>query len=170
MWKIFKNFIWTFVAQDIVILPRCPVYGWILEEDGTLTWRDHISQNIVNQRQNFGKIVNKYFIFVLWKFHLLIHLQSIYIKNVPKLINFSILGFFQLRVKLGFDFPRVSPNQKSQPGSLKFDFDEEINPMLGSLRNSSSVKIPNFAHQKRKNARNQIMLQLKDAPFNGELA
>ena len=42
--------------------------------------------------------------------------------------------------------------------------------MLGSLKNFSYVKIPNFAHQKRKNPQNQIMLRLKDALFNGELA
>ena len=46
---------------------------------------------------------------------------------------FSILGFFRPGVKLGFDFPGVSPNQKLQPWSLNFDFYEERNPMLGSL-------------------------------------
>ena len=40
--------------------------------------------------------------------------------------------------------------------------------MLGSLKNSSSVKIPNFLHQKLKNAQNQILLRLKDGLFNGE--
>ena len=42
--------------------------------------------------------------------------------------------------------------------------------MLGSLNNSSSVKIPKFLQQKLKNARNQILLRQKDAPFNGELS
>ena len=70
--------------------------------------------------------------------------------NVPKLISFSILGFFRPRVKLGFDFPGVSPNQKYRYRSLNFDFDEEINPMPGSLKNSSSVKSPNFSLQKLK--------------------
>ena len=42
--------------------------------------------------------------------------------------------------------------------------------MLGSLKNSSSVKIHNFPQQKLKNAQNQILIQHKDAPFNGELA
>ena len=57
---------------------------------------------------------------------------------------FSILGFFKPRVKLGFDFPGASPNQKYRTWSLKFDFDEEINPTLGSLKNYSFVKSPNF--------------------------
>ena len=39
---------------------------------------------------------------------------------------------------------------KSQPKSLKFDFDEDINPIPGSLKNSSSVRSPNFPHQKLK--------------------
>ena len=34
--------------------------------------------------------------------------------------------------------------------SLNFDFDEDINPMPGSLKNSSSMKIPNFPQQKLK--------------------
>ena len=63
-----------------------------------------------------------------------------------KTISFSILGFFRPGVKLGFDFPVVSTNQKSPPMSL----DEERNPMPGSLKNSSSVKSPNFPHQKMK--------------------
>ena len=56
-------------------------------------------------------------------------LQSRDIENVPKRISFSILGFFWLGVKLGFDFPGVIPNQKSQPRSLKFYFYEERNSM-----------------------------------------
>ena len=64
--------------------------------------------------------------------------------------NFSILEFLRPRVKLGFDFPRVLLNEKIRPWSLKFDFYEEINPMLGSLKNSSSVKSHNFPHQKLK--------------------
>ena len=64
--------------------------------------------------------------------------------------QFQYLGFFQLRVKLGFDFLGVSPNQKSRPRSLNLDFDEERNPMLGSLKNSSYVRSPNFPHQKLK--------------------
>ena len=63
---------------------------------------------------------------------------------------FSILGFFRPGVKLGFDFPGVSPDQKSRPRPLNFDFDEEINYMSGSLKNSSSIKSPNFPHQKLK--------------------
>ena len=58
------------------------------------------------------------------------------------------------RVKLGFDFIRVLPKQKYRPWSLNFDFDEEINPMLGSLKNFSSVKSPYFSQQKTENARN----------------
>ena len=109
---------------------------------------DHISHNIANRRLNFGHSVNQDVIFGLCNFYLLLLLQSQDIENVPKLIIFSILGFFRLGVKLRFDFPRVSPNQKSQTRSLKFDFDEERNPM--SLKNSSSIKIPNFQHQKLK--------------------
>ena len=67
-----------------------------------------------------------------------------------KTIGFSILGFFRPGVKLGFEFPRVSPNQKSRPRSLKFGFYEERNPIPCSLKNSSFVKIPNFPHQKLK--------------------
>ena len=60
--------------------------------------------------------------------------------------RFSILGFFRPRVKLGFDFPEVLPNQKSRPWSLNLDFEEEINPMPSSLKNSSSVRSLNFPH------------------------
>ena len=67
-----------------------------------------------------------------------------------KTISFSILGFFRPGVKLGFEFPGVSPYQKYRSGSLIFDFDEERNPMLGTLKNSSSIKISNFPHQKLK--------------------
>ena len=67
-----------------------------------------------------------------------------------KTTSFSILGFFRPRVKLGFDFPQVLPNQKFQPWSLNFNFREERNHMPGSLKNSSSVKIPNFPQQKLK--------------------
>ena len=62
---------------------------------------------------NVGKSVNKDFIFGLYNFQILILRQYRDIVNVPKLIRFSILGFFQLGVKLGFDFPEFSPNQKS---------------------------------------------------------
>ena len=34
--------------------------------------------------------------------------------------------------------------------SLNFDFDEEINPMMGSIKNSSSIESPNFLHRKMK--------------------
>ena len=61
-----------------------------------------------------------------------------------KTTRFSILGFWRPGVKLGFDFPKVLPNQKSQPLYLNFYFYEEISPSMGSLKNSSSVKIPNF--------------------------
>ena len=43
--------------------------------------------------------------------------------------------------------------------------------MLGSLKNSTYVKIPNCrcsGRSKIENAWNQIMLRQKDAPFNGE--
>ena len=50
--------------------------------------------------------------------------------------------------------------------------------MLGSLKNSTSVKSPNFllkmlkisGRSKTENAHNHILLRQKDAPFNGELA
>ena len=70
-------------------------------------------------------------------------------RKCTKTFCFSILGFFKPGVKLGFEFLRVLPNQKSQPWSLNFDF-EESNPMLGSLKNSSSVESPNFPQQKLK--------------------
>ena len=60
-----------------------------------------------------------------------------------KTTRFSIVGFFRLGVKLGFDFPHVLPNQNYRPWSLKFDFDEERNPTPGLLKNSSSVESPN---------------------------
>ena len=91
---------------------------------------------------------------------------SRYIEST-KTISYSILGFFMPGVKLGFDFPGVSPNQKSRPRSLNFNFDEERNPMPSSLKNSSSIRIPNFLHQKLI-IQNRILLRQKDAPFNGE--
>ena len=81
-----------------------------------------------------------------------------------KLMSSSIFGFFQLGVKLGFDFPKVSPNQKSQPRSLKFDFDEEINPMLGSLKNLSSTRSPNFPHGKLKTLGIEFLFDRKMCP------
>ena len=45
--------------------------------------------------------------------------------------------------------------------------------MLGSLKNSSYVKTlisRSSDRSKTENARNQILLRHKDAPFNGELA
>ena len=69
-------------------------------------------------------------------------------RECTKTTCFSILGFFRPGVKLGFDFPIVSPNQKSWPKSLNFEFDEERNPIPGSLKNCSSVRSPNFPHQK----------------------
>ena len=89
-WNIFKNSIWTSVAQDIAIFPRCPVYGWFLKEDRTLTLRDHISQNTANIRLIFGHRVNHDFIFVPWNFHILRLRQSRTIATVPKLSSFSI--------------------------------------------------------------------------------
>ena len=64
-------------------------------------------------------------------------------RECTKATCFSILGFFKLEIKLGFDFLGVLPNQKFRSWSPNFDF-EENNPMLGSLKNSTSVKIPNF--------------------------
>ena len=64
-----------------------------------------------------------------------------------KTTNFSVLGFFRFRVKLGFDFLGVLLNQKLRPWSLNFDFDEESIPMLGSLKTSSFAKRPNFPQQ-----------------------
>ena len=68
-------------------------------------------------------------------------------RECNKTTHFSILGFFRLEVKLGFEFFGVLPNQKFQPFSINFDFDEEINPIPFSLKNSSSVRRPNFPHQ-----------------------
>ena len=84
--------------------------------------------------------------FYLWSMKILVLEPS----SIPrycectKTTHFSILGFFRLGVKLGFDFPRVLPNQIFLSWSLNFDFEVERNPMLGSLKNSSSVKIPNL--------------------------
>ena len=61
-----------------------------------------------------------------------------------KTISFSILGVFNLGVKLGFDFPEVLPNQKFWYWSLNFDIEEERNIMINSLKNFASVKSPNF--------------------------
>ena len=88
---------------------------------------------------------------------------SIY-SECTKTTSFSILGFFRLEVKLGFDFLRVWSNQKYQPRSLKFNFNEEINPMLGSLKNSSSVKIRNFPHRKLKNLGIEFFFNKKMRP------
>ena len=71
-------------------------------------------------------------------------------RECTKTTRFGILGSFRPVVKLGFDFPVVLLNQKLRPCSLNFDFDEERNPMLGSLKNSSFVKSPNFPQQKLK--------------------
>ena len=108
--------------------------------------------------------------------------------------QFLYLGFFQLEVKLGFEFPGVIPNQKYQRRSPNLNYDEESNPMLGSLKNSFSVESPNFPHQKLKmsgiefsfNRNIELFkescpmysfsensggkLMEKDAPFNGELS
>ena len=65
-------------------------------------------------------------------------------RESTKTISFSILGFFKPGVKLGFDFPEVSPNQKSLPMPINFYFDEESNPMPVSLKISSSIRSPNF--------------------------
>ena len=100
-----------------------------MEEAGTLTWRDHISQNIETLRLNLGHSFHTYFIFNPYNFQLLNLRQYRNIANVPK---------------LGFDFPGVSPNQISWYRSLKFSFYDEKNPILVSLKNSSSVEIPNF--------------------------
>ena len=90
-----------------------------------------------------------------------------------KTISFSILGVFSPGVKLGFDFAEVLPNQKFWYWSLNIDFDEEINPMLGSLKIILLWKpliSRSSDRSKTENARNQILLRQKDAPFNGELA
>ena len=51
---------------------------------------------------------------------------------------------FLVWVKLGFDFSGVLPKKKFQSSFLNFDFEEDRNPMLHSLKKSSSVKTPNF--------------------------
>ena len=67
-------------------------------------------------------------------------------------------------VKLGFDFPEVLPTKKYQTWSLNFDFDEERNPMLGSLKNSSFIEIPNFLHRKLKMLRIEFCFDRKMHP------
>ena len=88
--NIFRNSIWTSVAQDIVILPRCLVQGWILEEAGTLNWRDHISWSTANLSMIFGHRIHQDFIFGSFNFQLLRLLQYQNIATVPKLSSFSI--------------------------------------------------------------------------------
>ena len=88
---------------------------------------------------------------------------SIYSESM-KTISFSILGFFRLGIKLGFDFPGVSPNQKYWTRSLKLYFDEERNPIPSSLKNSSSVKSPNFPQQKLKIPRIKFCFNRKMCP------
>ena len=102
------------------------------------------------------------------KFWVPVTSKSLRYSKFTKNYQFQFLRFFHLGVKLGFEFPGVTPNQKYQPRSLNLNFDEENNPMLGSLKNSSSENSPNFLHQKLKNAQNQIPLRQKDAPFNRE--
>ena len=80
--------------------------------------------------------------------------------NLVLTTSFSLLGFF----KLGFDFPGVIPNQKYQTKSLKFNFDEERNPMPGLLKNYSSVRSPNFLHQKLKMSRIEFRFDRKMRP------
>ena len=64
-WNILRNFIWTFIARDISILPRSLVYDCILEEDGTLIWRNHMSRSIKNMMLKILQKVQKDFIFSL---------------------------------------------------------------------------------------------------------
>ena len=71
-------------------------------------------------------------------------------RKCTKTTSFIILGFSRPRVKLWFDFPGVLLNQKYQPWSLNFDFYEDRNPILGSLKNSSLVKSPNLLQHKLK--------------------
>ena len=82
----------------------------------------------------------------LWPMKILAHDPSSISRysECTKTTSFSILGFFRPGVKLGFDFPGVLLNQKHQTWSINYDFDEDRNPMLGSLKNSSFVKITNF--------------------------
>ena len=130
-----------------------------MEEAGTLIWRNHISHNIANSRQNF-----------LHKVLQLVKISSLETSSVSiysectKTAIFSILGFFRPGVKLGFDFPGVSPNQKYRSISLNFYFDQERNPMTGSLKNYSSIKIPNFSQQTLKMARIKFYFDRKMRP------
>ena len=118
-----------------------PGRRWNPNLKGSYLW------DLVNMRLNFGHSVNQNFSFDICNLNLLVPCQSQYIYNVPKLTSFSILGFFQLGVKLGFEFLGVSTNQKNWSRFLNFDFDEEKNPMSGSLKNYSSIESPNFPHQ-----------------------
>ena len=85
-------------------------------------------------------------------------------RKCTKTTSFSILGFFSPWVKLGFDFPGVLINQKNWPWYLKFYFYEERNHMLGSLKNSSCVKSPNFPQQWLKMPRIKFCLNKKIHP------
>ena len=61
-----------------------------MEEAGTITWMDHISQNVVNMNLNFGHNLQQDCIFGLYNFQILNLLESLDIENVEKLSSFSI--------------------------------------------------------------------------------
>ena len=129
--------------------PQVSYLGWILEEDGTLTWRDHISQNIVIRRLLFGHSVHQEFIFVLCNFQLCSFI-NIGISRMYQNLAVFLFRVFLPRGQTRVWLPRVSPNQKYWSRSLNFNFDEERYPMLGSIKNSSSTRSPNFPHEKLK--------------------
>ena len=67
-------------------------------------------------------------------------------QNLAVLVFRVFLAWGQTRVWISWSF--TQPKYWSR--SLKFDFDEQRNPIPGSLKNSSSVRSPNFSHQKLK--------------------
>ena len=64
-YNILRNLVCTFLARDIANLPRSHVYDCIMEEDGTLIWRNHISWSIANLRLKILHSVQNKFIFTL---------------------------------------------------------------------------------------------------------
>ena len=125
-------------------LGRNPGRGWNpnLEESYILEYSE-------SKAKNWTQCTSRFYIILV---NVLALDNSLILRysECTKTTSFSILGFFKHGVKLGFDFPRFLLNQKLWPWSLNFYFDEGINFILGSLKKSSSIKIPNFPQQKLK--------------------
>src|SRR5882757_7378190 len=69
--------------------------------------------------------------------------KSSFFHSSSKINNYYFIIFLR-RPILDQKFPLMFSNQKFRSWSLNFDFEEERNPMLSSLKNSTSVESPNF--------------------------